>query len=311
MIIGHKFWGLPIILGLIFAVIYPYPAFQLNTVIYFLLFSIMFFASLIYDFSAATFGTKNSPYIALFLFFGFLLMPAVQWFISRFVVRDQVLQQGLFYASLSPIAIVAPHFVKLKGGKDSLSYQLMWFSTFISPLLLLLMSFIFSHQQIDISLSSYIKDLAFLCLCPILISSVIKKIIKRENIFIRNIKSYLPALNFICIGLLSYTLLGTMLVKVGFSAISYGDLLALFFLALVQDFGTYFLAQHLLPEHTDSGLKKTLVISISIKNVALSAGLLLFYQPKMAFAAAMGLAAHALFFIYLSLRDGNKEKSKV
>lgn len=228
MRIGHKFWGLPIILGLIFAVIYPYPAFQLNTVIYFLLFSIMFFTALIYDFSVSTFNTKDSPYIALFLFFGFLLMPAIQWLVSQLIVRDQILQQGLFYASLSPIAIVAPHFVKLKAGKDSLSYQLMWFSTLISPLLILVMSFIFSPQQIDISLSSYVRDLAFLCLSPILISAIIKKIIKREHIFIQNIKNYLPALNFICIGLLSYTLLGTMLVKVGFSAISYSDLLALF-----------------------------------------------------------------------------------
>ncbi|MEQ1722245.1 MAG: hypothetical protein ABL930_03655 [Pseudobdellovibrio sp.] len=308
MIIGHKFWGLPIILGLVLAIVYPYPAFQLNTVIYFLLFSIMFFTSLIYDFSNNNFSSKNLAYIFLFLFFGFLLMPAVQWFLSQFMVQDHALQQGLFYASLSPIAIVAPHLVKLKNGKDSLSYQLMWLTTFMSPLLLLLMSLLFSPQHIDINLYSYIKDLAFLCFFPILLSSIFKKIIKKENVYIQNIKKYLPSLNFICIGLLSYTLMGTMLVKVGFSAISYRDLFAVLLLALIQDFGTYLFAKFILPENSDPTLKKTLMISISIKNVALTAGLLLFYQPKMAFAAAAGLLAHALFFIYLSF-NSKDEKS--
>lgn len=308
MIIGHKFWGLPIILGLIFAFIYPYPAFQLNTVIYFLLFIIMFFAALIYDFSIHTHSSKNASAILFYLFFGFMFMPALQWFLSQFIVKDRSLQQGLFYASLSPIAIVAPHFVKLKGGKDSLSYQLMWYSTFFSPLLLILMSYVFSPQKIDINFFSYIKDLIFLCVSPLLLSSILKKLLKKDNAIIQKTKNYLPTLNFICIGLITYTLMGTMLVKVGFSSVQYSDIAALILLALVQDFGTYFLGNRLLPESEDVYLKKTLVISISIKNIALSAGLLLFYQPKMAFAAAIGLLAHAIFFYYLSFEKVEKSR---
>jgi hypothetical protein len=73
----------------------------------------------------------------------------------------------------------------------------------------------------------------------------------------------------------------------------------LFALAFFQDFGVFFLARIAFCRWLAPAAANGLIVSLSMKNVAIAAGILLFYDPRASLAPALVFIAHACLFSFL------------
>jgi hypothetical protein len=73
------------------------------------------------------------------------------------------------------------------------------------------------------------------------------------------------------------------------------------FLCFVQDFGVLFVVRYLLSPYYDLSRLNSLAITLSMKNVAISGAVLLFYDPRAALPSTVAFVAHACLFSFLPL----------
>jgi predicted Na+-dependent transporter len=110
----------------------------------------------------------------------------------------------------------------------------------------------------------------------------------------------LPPLNSFLLATLMFILVGCSLHQIPLRLLLKGDLLPLLLIFGAAEFGLFFVARQgsLLFMNKSSG--EALALSLSTRNFAVSASLLLFFYPKAALPSAVGLMIHAVFFQWLA-----------
>ena len=298
-ILGPKAPGFPILLGLVLAIFYPYFALPLNEFTFYLLFALMFLSALQlkkFDFKISL---PEGYSLLLGLFFCFCLLPAVTWLIGRFLIKDDLLLYGAFWATLCPVAIVAPFFVGRLNGSEELSFKFVVASTVAFPLFAGIMSSIFSPQLESINIRPFLIDIFALVSLPVIAALLISSRLKVDSSVVHKIRKLSPTICMILIGARAYIILGTTRLRINLSLISSSDWLAVGALAFVQDFLTFLILPYLLLKLIPQKEMETLRISLSMKNVVVAGSILGFYLPKAALPAVLVLFVHALFFGFL------------
>lgn len=121
---------------------------------------------------------------------------------------------------------------------------------------------------------------------------------------LKRFRLYLPMANMIVIGVLSYTYMGAALQKLSITNIGWAPLAYVIGLAFLLDFGTYFLMGYVLKSFRISPERKqSIQICLSMKNVAISGGILLFEFPVATLASSFVFFAHSFFFTYLGRKS--------
>lgn len=304
----NNIFGLPILLGLALAFVMPHFALQINVFALPILFLMMFLASLSFDFSILKMNRRDLSDHAISLFIGFLLWPAILLFIATNVIRDSQLITGLFWSSLAPPAIVAPYFVRIHQGDDRFCFQNLILGMFIFPPAAMLMNFLFMKSAIEVGYAPATIDLILITVAPVILAALAKKIKGAQN-FLGNkeVNSVFGFVNMTLIGVLSYTYLATALLKTEVNTISTPDIIFLMVLAFAQDFLFYFLSPPVLNRMFGDKRSRALRILISMKNVAISGSVLLFYLPKAALSVSAVFLAHTLLFNYLAMTGPKNE----
>lgn len=303
--------GLPIFLGLIFAYFWPYKALALGQYSMLILMLLMFVTTISTESSLRSIlKDAKSGQTWTGLFFCFLFIPACVWLLSFTFLNDQNLIYGIFWASLCPVALVAPHFVKKWGGDANFSFSLTIISSLLSPVFALLMCFLFFPRGSRFQALPLFRDMLIMVSLPSLVGILLRPhLTKHFSRTMRGFSSWAPKINMTLIGILSYSYMGAALLRLNMSAIDSKELWLMLAITLSLDFFLFFLIHFAAaPLALSEDKKIALKISLAMKNVAISGGLLLFDLPVASLASSLVFAAHGLFFTYLHFAAGDKNK---
>ncbi len=294
--------GIPVLLGFTLAFFWPYLALDLGSFSIFFLSFLMLATTLLSDWHWKSHWKDFFTFeFSLSVFLGFLFLPALVWGLSFPIHQHQALDYGLFWAALCPVAIVAPQFCTKESDKN-FSFSLVVGSALVFPFFAYVMNHLFFPSFARMQIGTQLKDMLFLSTVPVALGLGIRTFL--PEIPLKKFRLYLPMANMILIGVLSYTYMGAALQKLSITNLDWAPLAYVIVLAFLLDFGMYFFMGSILKTFQISpDRKKSMQICLSMKNVAISGGILLFEFPVATLASSFVFLAHSFFFTYLGRKS--------
>jgi bile acid:Na+ symporter, BASS family len=288
----QKFFGLGIMLVIGLALLFPYVAIELHSLTIFFLFFLMIINSTSINWGDFKYNRENIWKIVLANLIIFLGVPFIVFLFASFLLSDNQYIYGAIFSALTPTAIVAPFFTKTLKGNKELSYSILITSMLISPIAI---PFLLKIMVGSLPISSVLifRDILILVPLPFALGFIIWKYLPK---FSTSISKNGPTLNFIFLGFLVFILFGVSFNKFNFNDTSNVLLLKLLSIVFVQDFGMIILWGFLSSKFKNSKDWLAIIISVSMKNIAIAAGILLLHDPKAALVPALGFIAHAFLF---------------
>lgn len=227
----------------------------------------------------------------------FIIVPGILWMPAKLLLTDQQLLFGFVFSSLCPVAMVAPYFSQIHRADSELSMTLVIVSMLICPLIIPIGLNMLVPISTSIDLTPLIRYMFFLVVIPLLLSAAVSNYLPRVRMWLSRYEGFFgsTALSF-----LIFSLFGTITSKVNMSYLDIWDFASIFFLAFLQDFGFLMIARCALKRRLNGTVFRAIIISASMKNIAIAAGILLIYDPRAAVAPALAFIAHAALFTFLS-----------
>jgi len=291
-----KLFGLPIIAAIIAGILFPYAAISLLPFGFVFLFVLMLLSGFSIDWNKLPDVMNRPLQLFLGLFLVFIFFPFIQLVLARFLLTDSQFMVGIVFASLMPVALVAPFFTRELGGDEELAFLLMVLSMLLAPLVAPLLLRQMTSTVLPIQMAPFMKNMLMLVTVPLLCSFLISKFLPKIR---EAVVPYLTAGNMGTLGLLIFILFGTVMGRLNIGYESKAEIGKLIMLAFFQDFGVFFLAHFLVGRIFTVREANAVMVCISMKNVAIAAAILLFYDPRAALAPALVFIAHACLFSFL------------
>ena len=295
-------FGIPIIVAIILGILFPYVAFELVPLGIIFLFLLMFFAGITVEWGKFNLKTAASPAVITGLVFLFIVFPACQWLIASILVKDEQYLYGLVLASLCPAAIVAPFFVKAVESDTELSFVLVIASMLLFPIVAPFILQILVGGSDEFNSIPIAKYMVLLVTLPVLAGYLVYRL---AGGIVRRIAPHMGLANMLCLSALIFILFGTAARRINLHYVQINELLILLLLVFIQNFVVLVVARLTFPMMFERKAAISMAISLSMKNYAIAAGILLFYDPKASLPPALGFVAHAFLFnaIYLARRS--------
>lgn len=291
-----KLFGLPIIIAIVAGVLFPYTALSLLPFGFAFLFILMLLSGFSIDWNKLPALANRPVQILLGLFFVFIFFPFIQLMLARILLTDSQFLVGMVFASLMPVALVAPFFTREIGGDEELAFLLMLLSMVLAPLIAPILLSQLTITVLPIQVAPFMKNMLLLVTVPLLCSFLISKYFPKIR---KTVAPYLAVGNMGALSLLIFILFGTVVGRLNIGYESTIEIGKLVMLAFFQDFGVFFLARFLAGRIFTVREANAVMVCLSMKNVAIAAGILLFYDPRAALAPALVFIAHACFFSFL------------
>lgn len=295
--------GIPLFIGLGSAYFWPYLALEIGQYTILLLMGLMLMATINskWGFRSIILDVK-SPELWVGIFLCLALIPAIAWLVLFYFLDNTAISYGFFWASLCPVALVAPQFVQTQKGDESFAYSLMVVTSLLSPLSIAVMLKIFYPEFSRLQLLPQIKDMFFVSVLPCLVGTIFKNFLIIKNwLAVPLLKKGIPLLNMLIIGVLAYSFMGSTILRLNLNSIHPNQIVILFFFCMLLDFLVFFLTPYILiPLKIPPSRVISLTVSLSMKNVAISGAILLFDLPQAALGSCLMFVAHGIFFSYLT-----------
>ncbi len=294
----EKVFGVPIIVAIVLGFLFPYQALVLIPLGFAFLFLLMIWAGLTVEWARLKNLRGRSKDVLVGLLLLYLFFPSLQWVLAKLLVTDQQYLFGLLFASLTPAAIVSPFFTRLLNGDEELSFLLMIVSMIICPVVVPPLLRLLAGSSIAFEMRSLAGFLTILVSVPLLISYLISRYLQGLR---RLLLPHMGLLNMLTLSVLIYIFFGN---AVGRFNLNYSSALMLgkiLFLVFVQDFGVLFVSRFFLVAYYDNRRLNALATTLSMKNVAIAAAVLLYYDPRAALPPAIAFIAHACLFNFIPL----------
>ncbi|THB77198.1 MAG: hypothetical protein D6B25_07520 [Desulfobulbaceae bacterium] len=293
-----KLFGIPVAIAIISGILFPYVAISMMPLGVVFLFLLMVWAGLTIDWTRIHRVMSRPIDLVFGLILLYIFFPVLQLLLAQSLISDNQFLFGLLFSSLTPAAIVAPLFCKTMDGDEELSFLLLFFSMALAPVVTPLLLKILGQSILPINFVPLFKVIGLLVTVPLLISFIITRKLPQLQQYL---KPHLPILNMLSLSLLVFILFGTAVGRLNINYLQSSELMLLLLLAFVQDFGVLLIARLLLPFFFSYKTANTFIITLSMKNVAIAAGILLFYDPKASLPPALGFIAHAFLFSFLPI----------
>jgi predicted Na+-dependent transporter/ABC-type nitrate/sulfonate/bicarbonate transport system substrate-binding protein len=293
-----NFFSLPILTGIVLGTLFPYQALSLIWISSILLFLLLFLNTLpVEPRQVWRSASLNPGFIAATLVFVFGFFPLLIAAASRLFLKDHDFAFGMVLSALAPSALVNPFFARLRGGDGPLSLVMVLTTTLACPFLTVPVLHALGYHSIYFDPNYTIFFLVLLTVAPVALSFSLAPIVKQKMA-----TSWLPLCNSLILAVLIFILVGSSLSRVPFRLLAQGDLPVLTAFFIVADFGFYFAARTAAALFISPRRAETFALAVSSRNFAVSASLMLFFYPKAALPAAIGLIVHAFFFQFLTFK---------
>ena len=284
----------PVWIGLVLAFVFPYYGLALSRWGFLALFVLSLSNTVVFTFKSYSISRKAWVELLTNVAICYSLLPALQLLLAKLMLHDRSLQLGVLFAAISPVAIVAPQFLKKADWEKNKSVLYVLISTLLYPVLCYAYLKVLKLEGLGIQIWPLIWDVLALTLIPLVISAGFEIFAGGlKHRFLGAFESPSRWLNMMLIGFLVFVYFGSGFAKINQSEITVVSLGGLVAIAIFQDFGTLGLMKIL-------GFSRVEQISFSIKNVALSGGVMLVFHPQATLACSFVFIAHALLFTLLS-----------
>jgi predicted Na+-dependent transporter len=291
---------LPIIVGILAGLLFPYKALENASVSILLLCLLMIVngSSLsVKELQEDLIRSKTEH--AWFLFAYFIFIPVLFIGVSQLFIQDDGLRLGFALSCLAPVAFVSPYFSKIHSGRPVQATVGILLTTLLYPFVT------WVYVRYVLVLDHYINITAFailtlvITLLPMAIAAGLRSVVpKLLNPIVRN----QGWLNSLLLALLMFVLCGSTYNKWRWSSGRSGDLLECLVLLILLDFAVLYLAAKWKAQSSQAE-RATFAIALSMKNFAVPASLLLSLQPVAAMVPCIGLVVHVFLFQWLNQKD--------
>lgn len=235
---------------------------------------------------------------ALLLFLLFGALAPIQTLLASLLLHDAGYVFGVAAASLAPPALVVPLFLRRNGGNTALGVALVVIGTLLCPVLTPPALELFGVNAGYVDTRALFLTMIPLTVLPVAAGLALPRLWPAGASALRQAA---PRISSLLLGVLLFILVGSSLPRLPLRAWYTPDLAWILALMIWMDFGVYFLFRALLGE--------TAAIILSARNFAVTAGLLLFFDPRAALPSAIGLAVHAVFFQWLMVKKAPRPQS--
>lgn len=288
-----KYFGAGVLVAIILAFFFRYTAYSFSPYSLFLLFILMFLSGFNLDWKKLKNVTTNPKPIVLTNLLIFLVIPLVILLLSRLLLTDEAYIYGAVFSALTPTAAVAPFFANVLKSDKELSFVALISSMILSPFVIPPLLTLFVGGYLHISSSLIFKDILILVPLPILLAALVKKFLP----FIFNfLKNFLPVLNFLILSFLIFIQFGSSFNRLPLNYVDTRNIVGLIIIGFVQDFFLVLFLKPIIDFVKDKEVAVSILISSSMKNIAIASTILLLYSPKAALAPAIGFIAHSFLF---------------
>jgi predicted Na+-dependent transporter len=292
-----RFFSLPIGIGIVLGLAFPYYAMSLIWLSSLLLILLLFLNTLAVDKNKLKTSLVTSwPQMALALVLIFVLVPVLQTALALTFLNDRDFVFGVVVSSLAPCALINPFFAQYRRGDTSLALLTVIISSALCPLLTVPMLHVLGMQTIYLDSSYMLVFLSTLTTLPVVVSLGVSSFFPG---LARSLNRFLPYNNSWILALLMFILVGSALPRVPLRLLVTQDLGSLFFIFIIADFGLFILVRYVGRLFLNPSQAETLAISVATRNFAVSAGLMLVFHPKAALPSACGLIVHCAYFQWL------------
>lgn len=294
-----NYFGIGTLFAIVLAIFFPYIAFSLNPYGLYILFALMYLSGFGIEWkSVRSISTKPLPVI-ISLVSLFIVIPIIVYVFGSVLLTEKIYVYGLVFSALTPSAAVAPFFAGIFKSNKELSFVILIASMVLAPFLIPLFLSVFFGSYLDISSVLIFKDILILVPLPIALAWVTKRFLPKPY---TAIKQSLPVLNFALLNILFFIQFGTSVMKLQFNYMQLRDVAGILLIVFIQDFGLFLFLGPLIKRMKNKEDSVSVILSSSMKNIALASTILLLYSPKAAIAPAIGFIAHAFLFTPILLR---------
>ena len=291
--IVKKYFGIGIALAIVAALLFPYSAVKLHPLAVLFLFCLMVVTGITIDWPRMKIILKKPIAILFGNCIIYLIVPVIVFLLSKILLTTDQYIYGAVFAALTPAAIVAPFFTRLFKGNTELSFGILVSSMILSPLLIPIMLKLLLGDTVTMPTMLLAKDMLLLIPLPLLLGFSIKTFFAKIS---KIVYDNSPILNFVFLSLLIFILFGVSLQKVNLGYGGYSELGWLLLIFFVQDFGLILGARFVFWPRMPSADRTAIILSASMKNIAIAAGILLIYDPRAAIAPGIAFIVHAFLF---------------
>jgi hypothetical protein len=109
----------PIWVGFLLGIFFPFYGLQSSYLAMYLLLTLGLLNTLPFDFKKVKLELNEIKKVSYYLFIGYFLLPSIQMFLAYFFIEDRFIQLGILMASLAPVAMVVPQFLKAEEEKHN------------------------------------------------------------------------------------------------------------------------------------------------------------------------------------------------
>lgn len=293
-----KAFGLPVLAAITAGILFPYTAISLIPYSILFLAVLMINAGLVIDWRETVVISSRAGEIGLGVLLLFIFFPLLLWLPASYLVSDQQYLYGFVFSSLCPVALVSPYFTRIHEADEQLSFLLMIVSMVLCPLIAPAGLALLFSSSVSLNLIPLMRYMLLLVTVPLLISILIARFLPAVR---RQVLRFDGVVNALTLSLLIFTLFGSARGRVSLYYTDFTEILVLLALVFLQDFGVLIAARKLLNRVVPPKAADALAISLSMKNVAVAAGILLVYDPKASFVPALAFVAHAFLFNFLAI----------
>lgn len=294
-----RYFGLGIFVTIGLALIFPYFAYSLSPWSLILLFLLMYFSGFGIEWNSLGNIFTKFKLIIVSLVFIFGIIPVIVYVFASVLLTEKIYVYGLVFSALTPTAAVAPFFAGILKSNKELSFIILIVSMILAPFILPVALMFAFGNYLNISGLLIFKDVLILVPLPVFLAWLTKRYFGKGYIVMKN---SLPSLNFFLLGLLVFVQFGTSIMKLPSHYINIRNITAIVLIVFIQDFILFLFAKFFLRYLKNKQDVITILISSSMKNIAIASTILLLYSPKAAIAPALGFIPHALLFLPILIR---------
>jgi len=291
------------------------PTFRLNlgftvfplTPVFDFLFIVMFLSLLQIDLKKVRDYVARPRYWLLnlgFILVSFLILPWLWFWAGKAFHLDPELLFGLVFTIIAPTILLAPVFTEFVNGDKELAFVLSAFATLISPFIIPLVSGWLLEKSYHFNqLEILLKGLALIVLplgMKILLDAWDWNPLRRRSKSAATWTEAVRGTNILLLTLLFCSIIGDN--KGWILSATRSELWFLLGMGFIQDFGLYWLGWALLSRcPLDRGKAKALTLSLSLKNITLTIGMIQSICARAVLPGAVTFIFHAAIFAYITL----------
>ncbi len=290
---ARRYFSLIIILAACLGLALPSFGIKLSFLVIPSLFILMFYTAMKINFNKLQHSILKIKYLLIGTLISFGLIPFILYTIAYIFNFSEIEKMSVIFSALAPTILSAPYFVSIMKGDVEFAFILSMLLTFLAPFIIPIELYLLFQSNINISILEIFKSILYLVFIPVLLVYIIKKLQPNTiELLLSKEHTVISSIFFLFIWAI-ISVNANNILNLSF------HILAVIFIAIIQEFGFFFLILKISRKFLSDSMSKSFAFSVAIKNTALTAGIAIVYSNDLSLVSSMVVLMHVPMFAYI------------